>query len=204
LQQRAGATMGHDVWRFRLPKTPPLQPSHPKGICLTGNYFEWRSSEPVPMANAAAGGSYRLSGVSGNGAEQEGQEIPFKEGRLTDRLKGAQAANDAKTSDYLLECKAEKPWRIDWRLERPATTHTIRLFYSGKLPPGTCEVSVDGKQWRKCGEWQGGATSYPGDVDVQAIELKPAVRAAHYRLNFQPAGPSKLLLAEVDFWGDDR
>lgn len=200
LQQRLGASKDHDVWRFRFPKVPPVKSSRPEGDCLTGNYFEWSLSEAKPIANAVIGGSYLLEGVDTGGAEPAGQAIRFTEGRLSDRIKGANAPVDAETSDYLLLCKAQEPWTISYSFDQPANVKTARIFYSGTLPAGWCEVSTDGKEWRKAGAWE--TASIPGrhDVGMQTVAVA-GENAPYLRLRFGATAKNGFSLVEIDLWG---
>lgn len=199
LQQHVGAVKDQDVWRFRFPKTPLLEEERPSGVCLTGNYFEWRQSEPLPVVNAVLAGSYRLSGVDTRGAEPDEQEIPFGKGRLTDRIKGAAAANEDPAKNYVLLCEAKKPWRITCRFDLPVTVGTVRIFYSGALPAGKFETSSDGKSWHVAGSWESASVS-GDDVGVQAFSVS-ASAASYARLHFEPTGPRRLSLVEIELWG---
>ncbi len=200
LQKRSGASKGHDVWRFRFPSPPKWVAKRPEGMCLTGNYFEWSLSEPKPMANSAIGGFYRLNGVQTKKAEPIDQEISFQEGRLHDRMKGASAPNAAAARDFILECTAAEPWAINYHFNQPVNAGTLRLFYSGTLPGGWCEISTDGENWTKAGAWK--TTSVPGkhDVGVQVVSLS-ATKAPHLKLHFDPTEKAGFSLVEVDIWG---
>lgn len=203
LQQAAGAKGDHKVWRFRFPPTPPLPDSRPKGLCLTGNYFEWVGSEPQPMANSIRGGTYTLEHVDTANVEPVGKPIPFASGRLHDRIKGASAPNEAPASDYILPCRADTPWHVQYDFPQPLKADTVRIFYSGNLPDGTLETSADGATWQKVGEWKNASPTKGKEVKVKTLSTT-SDRTAHFRLRFEPTTSRQLALVEIDIWGSEE
>lgn len=199
LQSRYGASFDHDIWRFRLPETPALVSEAPGKQCLTDNYFEWSLSVPKPMHNAMVGGSYQLNGV--RSGEPAGQWIPFHQGKLTDRIRGAGAKNEEPEEHYYLRCKAETPWSIHFQFQQPASLEKIRIFYGGSLPGGVLEVSEDGKVWTQAGVWKGASVA-SRDLGKQELVLSSSVRGKQIRLNFEATVSSGFILSEVDIWGE--
>ncbi len=202
LQLSAGAKLGHPVWRFKLPEPPPLQPQRPSGVCLTGNYFEWSYSKPKPVANSPVGGSYRIDGpVNLHGREPKEQEIPFATGRLMDRIRGANAPNEARRSEFTLLCQSREPWTLRLRHHRPVIAKQARLIFGGELPPGHCEVSTDGQEWREAGAWEGRSEAVD-DVGLVEVALEAGEPARYLRFHFNASAKRSLELAEVEVWGD--
>lgn len=199
LQTSGNAIADAKVWRFRLPPTPKLERDRPEGLCLTGNYFEWRLSEVTPVANAdAATGSYTLSLPDKAGNEAASQPIPFDKGRLTDRIRGAKASNKAKGADYVLTWETDQPLEVTFRFDRNVTAHQTRVFYAGALPAGSLEISGDGMEWRTVTSWEASSKG-PG---VHLLDLRhPAAQGAQCRLVFKPEGKMKWELVEIDLWG---
>ncbi|HWL54547.1 MAG TPA: hypothetical protein VNQ90_19055 [Chthoniobacteraceae bacterium] len=210
LQRTAGASAANTVWRFRLPKGAPYEaPPRPPGVCLTGNYFEWSMSTPVPMKNSSVGGSYRLGNAPDGSSEPTGTAIPFGVGRLTNRLSATAGPNDAPPSNLALTWKNSDSIEIVYHFEKPVTVKQLRLFFSGTLPDGTCEISSDGKTWNAVAEWKGRA-AWDGllieekqAVAKQTVEL-PSKRASYVRLLLSPTpGAPGFTLAETDIWGEE-
>lgn len=200
IHKNAGGSGGHAVWDFRLPRPEPLVIERPDGLCLTGNYFEWTLSEPRPTANSTVGGVYRLSRAPQRGGERAGAGIRFENGRLTDRIKGARATNEEGAEDFVLSWNMDAPLEVAFEFSRAVKPSTVRMFYSGTLPPGSCEVSMDGRRWEKVAEWEAGEATLMRDVALEQLKF-PAVDAKHVRLTFEPALGRDFVFVEADIWG---
>ncbi|HWL52301.1 MAG TPA: sugar-binding protein [Chthoniobacteraceae bacterium] len=201
LHHAAGASLDHEVWRFRFPKTSTPEETRPPGICLTGNYFEWSLSKPVKVANAPVQGSYRLSRTDDRQAEPAHRAISFRKGRLTDRLGGAAAPNLAPPGDFVLRWSGSEATAITFDFEQPVHPARARLFYSDTLPAGVVEVSSDGETWEAKGSW------VQAEVRSEEVKLLPVPIASgpcrHVRFTFEPlAENQRLTLVEVDLWSD--
>ncbi len=205
LQQKAGAELEQAVWRFRFPRTPPLAPAeYPGRRCLTGNAVEWSMSVPRLVAGAAVLGSYRLSRPDDRHAEAAGVEIPFSQGRLTDRFKGARAATQSEPGRYVLSWSMAEPLEIDYRFEAPVQLDAARLLFSGALPPGGCEVSADGKEWHEIGRWGGRVAAAPEAVEAHLLKLGEPRTVRHLRFRFDSAvQAAPFTFVETDLWGDE-
>jgi len=211
LQQRANLSMGNSVWRFRLPKTSPAKPGLPEGLCLTGNSFTWSLSKPVATSNATLSGSYRISQMDDDGKENANEEIPFTQGRLTDRLKGAQAAIQSDPYKNTLTWTRENSFQITFTFELPVEASLLRFYFSGRIPEGLCEASIDGA-WHEVGRWSASSSAKEilpwaseekaekASVAEKSVKLQP-VRAKSYRITFQPSEKHPFTLAECDLWG---
>lgn len=200
LQQRLNLTMGHEYWRFRFPSVPDQNSDRPEGMCLTGNYFEWQMSAPTPMANSYSGGGYQFDLPTVNKNEAAQTLIPFTKGKLTDRIRGAQASNDVKATSFVLTWRMAKPLHIHTELPNPVKLHTVRLFYSGNLPEGICEVSEDGQNWQTVGNWKSQSVEAFHDVNQHTVSF-PAKQARYLRLSFKENANRLFTLAEFDIWG---
>ncbi len=208
LQKSFGLEGGREVWRFRFPKAPqPGQERPDRGLCLTGNYFEWSLSEPKPMLNAQVGGSYVVRGARTPSGEPAGKPVPFGvsgKGRLTDRIAGAAAPNEAKGEDFVLSCRSEaEPWTVTFEFNAPVTARAARLFFIGRLPEGTCEVSPDGESWSPAAKWGARTAAGRAEVALEKLSLKGEGVVRFVRLNFGPTGEQRCGLVEVDLWGDE-
>lgn len=197
LQAAQQAVQDNPVWRFRFPMPEEPTPIRPGGVCLTGNYVEWRQSEPQRVANATTGGVYRLSNAVGN--EPAETDIPFAEGRLTDRLKAIQLPNnEADINRFALKWKSRQPLQITYRFDQAASPTMLRLFHQGALPAGECEVSTDGQTWQSVANWQ--ETGASKAVTLLEVPLQKAPAGRYLRVSFQPAG-KPVVLAETEIWG---
>ncbi|HWL53433.1 MAG TPA: sugar-binding protein [Chthoniobacteraceae bacterium] len=202
LQVAAGASLGEEVWRFRLP-TPAAQgegSSHPAEVSLTGNAMEWRASAPVAVAASRVRGSYQLSVADDASKEPAGEPVPFAEGRLTDRLKGAQAANDADPRSFTLRWKSAPALGIHYTFDQAVEVQRIDLFFHGRLPEGRLEYSADGEHWQPGEAWEAQVTRGAGDVERKQVAVA-AGRFTHYRLQFSDVRDFELV--ETDFLGKE-
>ncbi|HWL52247.1 MAG TPA: sugar-binding protein [Chthoniobacteraceae bacterium] len=208
LQARVEAAKDQPVWRFRLPVTPITEEKVPEhGLCLTGNYFQWRLSVPTPMANATFGGGYRLSVAPDGQTEPAGSEIAFAMGRLTDRLRGAKGGSKEEREAYppldayQLRWNGEEPVVVTYRFAKPVAPTVLRLFYSERLPAGRCEVSADEETWHEVAAWKAKALPDEPTVALERLPLSAKGVAARFvRLRFDPAeGP--FTLVETELWG---
>lgn len=200
LQKQANASLVEPVWRFRLPVTPQPKSPHPEGVCLTGNAFQWQASVPKPGLNAKGSGHYQLSIADASLREPAQQPIPFEKGRLTDRLKGALAPNDADPQSFTLTWRSLENLQITYIFDSAVQTQAIRLYYSGRLPAGILEYSADGVAWEKGEPWGTEAVEEPGDLALKVIN-GPSQRFSHFRLNF--TNLTEFQLVETDFWGKE-
>ncbi len=208
LQARVEAAKDQTVWRFRLPPTPLKEEAVPeRGLCLTGNYFQWRLSVPTPMANASFAGGYTLGTAPVGNKEAVGQEIAFSLGRLTNRLKGAKGGVPQEREayppmdDWSLSWSGKEPVEITFSFARPVTPGALRFFYSERLPAGRCEISTDGKEWQPLAAWEGGELSEEPTVALERVALSSQTKGRYVRLLFDPAaGP--FTLVETEIWGE--
>ncbi len=208
LQARVDAAKDQPVWRFRLPPTPLVEEKVPeRGLCLTGNYFQWRLSVPTSMANATFGGGYHLSVAPEGATEPVGREIAFALGRLTDRRRGARGGSPEERETYLsgdpyqLRWNGGEPVVITYHFPEPVDPTVIRLFYAEQLPAGRCEISADGENWREVAVWEGKVLPKEPTVALERIPLAgegAAVRSV--RLRFDPA-KEPFTLVETELWG---
>lgn len=200
IQQSVGANLENPVWRFRLPHPSPHQRPQPENLCLTGNYFRWVLSEPKPMANSAVGGSYRLSRSP---SREEGEiDIPFEQGKLTDRRRAILQPTDADPRESTIAWTTDQDMEITFRFNRPVEPQSVRLFYKGTLPAGRCEVLTETGEWVETAAWEQEAAA-AGDVAMKHVRFA-APRSPQLRLHFKPTDSSTAFtLAEVDIWGNE-
>lgn len=197
IQTTAGAKLNQDVWRFRFPATPPFKRERPAGVCLTGNHLEWQLGKPVITASAQTEGHYLLSRKSGEAANHP---IAFGEGRLTDRLKAAGAANDANPADFELQWTLDEPVEITYQFPQPVDLRQARFFFARTLPAGSCWVSIDGQSWNEAARWDEREVSV-NEVALHDVKLAPG-RATQLKVRFNIAPGKVLRLSETEIWGE--
>lgn len=211
IQTGAGAVTEDPAWRFRFPATPPYQSTRPSGVCVTENYLEWRASSVEMPANLASGGSYRISRPDLANAEPAQESIPFSKGRLTDRKRGAEAKNEASVDAFCLTWKSDAPLEVTFDLNRNLPAQRARLFFSGRLPAGRCEVSEDGTKWTTIAEWAQKSSidkvapwkseeeAFRHSVVMHQVEWKPSP-ANFVKIVFDKGDGSAFTLFEADIW----
>ncbi len=203
LQQKADAKSGHAVWRFRLPpSTAAEEPKKDGLLCLTGNSMEWRGSEPRPFRSAKVTGSYQLSIGDADGKEKAETSITFKQGRLTDRIRGARAANDVPGEEFTLRWQNAGTLEIAYRFSHPVSVHRLSLFYAERLPSGMLEISMDGTAWQALAQWDAQLPATRNEVAVFHIPVEASLRGAHYRLRFSDCRNTRLV--ETEWWGKEQ
>ncbi len=196
--QKQGHAVESPIWRFRFPPTTPYVAPHPEGQCVTGNFLEWRQSEPRLINNASdVQGTVWLSAPPLRDAEPAEEEIPISRSRLHDRYAGAISASTADPYHFMLSWQNPGELIIRYHFTRPVKANLVRLFAQGNLPAGVVETSADGQEWREAGHWEE-AKIAKDDVAKTSIAL-PAGEAAQYlRLRF--AEGHSFALSEIDIW----
>lgn len=201
LQKTGGAVAKDEMWRFRFPSPPLPERERPEGLCLTANYFEWSYSEPRARHNSRKEGSYQISRRPDTGDESPDEAIPFTQGRLTDRIRGAQADNKAKGADYILTWHGPEPLDIEWKFAPSAKPKLARIFYRGALPAGQCEVYDNAQgEWKKLAGWKQPEPLVDVGLKVLNIPL-PHDGSSRTRLRFEPEAEDEWTIAEVEWWG---
>jgi len=233
-----GIQLDQDIWRFTFPpfKTK-LYPVDPEGVCLTDNYFRFENDKPRYLSNLDTKGVYRLSpspdAVSDEGLTeqpdatdeldlemQEGQEIPFSQGDLTDR-------KNAYRYNHLNQDKKDTDnWRTIWEDRQPVTITfdfrktyplaRVRVFYGGltrlfkgptaklprQMPRFAVQVSDDDDEWKTVSE--PGACPDTDGINMVVCEWKPS-QARYLRLAFDRRDPGKgLELVEIEVWAEGQ
>lgn len=211
IQKTAGAKLGHDIWRFKLPPFPSDVYQKEKGICLTGNYVYDRNEPLQEKNNIQTAGTYTYSrlptGVPDSG--KIGEPILFTEGHLTNRLKAYQNRvlgmgwNVSRTADIPIE------WIVSWTDPAPVTVtfdlkseyllNKARLFYSGTLPALEVSGSLDGSRWQTM-------SSIPeesADEDIKDVTLTLEGKYRYVNLDFAArVKGEKFELCETEIWTD--
>ncbi len=202
LQKDAGALTKDQRWNFRFPSVRLEERPRPAVLCLSGNYFEWSYSEVKERFNHQGGGSYQLSRSPKGGCEPVGKAINFSKGRLTDRVRGARAKDEAKGEDFVLSWTGHEPLDIEWTFHQEVRASCVRLFYQGHLPPGRCEVFDPLKeQWQEVARWE--APPPLEDVGLEVLTVSfPKQRAQRLRLRLEPEAGMPWRMAEVEWWGE--
>lgn len=202
LQTKAETQEASDFWRFRFPSVPVPEPVRPEGVCLTGNYFEWSYNEPKEMFNSREAGRYMISRAPSNVKKRWEEPVDFNTGRLTDRIKGAFAENDALGRDYVLEWRGREPLQIVWKFASGVKAYQARIFYRGALPAGRCEIFVeeDGT-WKEVATWEAPDPVIEPGLKMLNISLQGSY-GPDFRLNFLPEEEDGWTIAEVEWWGD--
>ena len=93
-----------DFWRFQLPDSLLPKPEHFQGKCLTNNFVKWEHFTPTTPCDDEVNGSYVLEPEPNHSPDIRSGQIPFSEGKLTDRPRAVMAPS---------ACKNQSSWR-DW------------------------------------------------------------------------------------------
>lgn len=204
LHQAVGATVGQDVWRFKLPplKAKLSPPELPAGLCITNNYVVMESSAAaLSGANRVIDGSYEIRS-SDDGTLIEGP-VSFADGKLTNRWRSYQTRREFRNHEPEL-------WTID--LSRPANViidlgqsyplDHIMLFYSGNLPRASIYGSPDGQEWLRLGDWP----AHAAGTDVNDVNV--SLNGNHRFLKIEVAATGspmdKVKLCELEIWAHNE
>ena len=212
IQKFAGAKMGHDIWRFKLPPYKADLYQKEKGLCLTGNYVYDVNEPLLEPNNLQTGGTYTYSRAPAAVPDKgkDGELIPFAKGHLTNRLEAfetrnqregrprGQAALDKISAQWIVGWDDPAPVNISFDLKGEHPLSTLRLFYSGTLPALEVSGSRDAKAWTKL------ASAPEGTVgeDVKDVAWDLAGRYRYLKLDFAARrGGAAFELCEVEIWG---
>ncbi len=225
-----GTPVDFDIWRFRFPDNVVWKDPELPGICLTNNRVVWREEKLTFQNNLDVKGVYRYSlppdryvDISADG------DIPFQDGRLTDRRK-SMLAKKTEATHYVPYELPDSHWMVSWAkldpvsivfdLQESRPLVQFNLWFRDAMPAVTVEGSHDGKQWHPLGKATGiTLSSRSGEVysrppqheviaegagdDVydMVIPLDKGGSSRHLRVNFaaRPKG-QKLSLIEAEAW----
>ena len=207
---RMGTPAGFDIWNFKLPETLIWHAPPQKGVCLTNNRVVWRDDRPWFEQNLDSGGSYRYSRPPDTlRADLPDNQIPFSQGRLTDRHQAIHAEKRTARpyEDYQLpethwiaSWSDPRPVTITFDLQQPRALSEVKVWFRTCLAALTCAGSLDGRTWHRLAQAtaQRGAS---GDVYDKSIALRQGPRSRYLRMQFagRTAGET-LTLSEVEIW----
>jgi hypothetical protein len=205
-----GLKTGQDIWRFRFDIPKFEMPKEAEGNCLTNNYFQWVMNEPVKEGNVAlANGKYRYEGAKPD-LYPEGDEVPFRTGKLTDRNRAVSQICAAE-GNYASPTEADAPrFVVGWKTANACTVvfdlgeardvSTVRAFASGEVPQMVVRCGLTEQEMAEAGTV---AAPAKGDgIEVRKLEAKfPSRRARYISLAFDARKEKPFILAEVDIWG---
>ncbi|MCC6239283.1 MAG: exo-alpha-sialidase, partial [Phycisphaerales bacterium] len=204
LQRAVGASVGHDVWRFKLPplKTklqwPPVAPAGT--VCLTNNDVVMEGAAALHgSANQAIGGTYTVRALDDDSVIEG--PVAFDVGKLTNRWLAYQTRREFREPDPAKwTLTLDRPASATFDLGKSYPLGRIVLFYSGSLPRTTIQASSDGHDWISLGAWPGHAAGM--DICDASLELTGNYR--YLKLNFSAPESSgdRGILSEVEIWSD--
>jgi hypothetical protein len=207
-QTQLGVKTGHDIWRFQFPKSLIQTPPPPQGKCLTNNQILWRGCQPNVSSNLDTQGTYRYTLAPDHVADVALGEVPFSQGKLTDRRQvfqrkmadGWLACNQPRTqNDWIVTWSKTDPFQIVFDFQKPYLIDRVTLFFTGSLPEVTFAGSRDGQKWESVGGRSNPQDS--GDDVYEQTVAGPFGTYRYLRLAFaaRPQGKS-LTLAEAEVW----
>ncbi len=211
IQEYAGAQLGHDIWRFRLPPFRTDIRRRETGLCLTNNYVHDVNVPLLEPNNLDTGGTYSYDRPPSfvRDVAEGSEQIAFSEGHLTNRLAAFETRNqrewrgrdkkrlDAISADWIVAWDDSLPVSVTFDLKRPHALARLRVYYSGTLPAAEVSGSRDGEVWQAL-------ASVPGESvgeDVRDVTVPLAGEHQYVKLDFAavPEG-ARVELCEVEIW----
>ena len=228
LHRSAGAKLGHDIWRFRFPRSARAQaiaygdpfPERPQGtVCLTGNCARWRLDAPVLGPNAKPVGWVRYSRPpDGLGESAGGDTVAFAKSDLMDRVpslhakpihhlrfQGTRAEREAQrrqaSGEWVLSFASKDAVHIDLDFGRPVEVSQVALWLGGETPAlALSRVGRDGTVTRLAG------CDEPRVLEDEVLAVRLNVAPAtvtRLRIGFGPRRERELVVAELEVWGQE-
>lgn len=206
LHRAVGATVGHEVWRFKLPplKTKPdaLPTDHDGLVCLTNNHVVIEAGvAELGGDNRKIEGGYEVHFMD-DGTLIE-KPTSLAEGKLTNRWLSYQTRREFREPELA-------KWTLDinraanmvFDLGKSYPLGRIVLYYSGSLPLTTVSGSSDGCRWHPLGQWP----AHAAGMDVNDTVL--ATDGSHRYLRIELAAPAspqdKVILSELEIWAHNE
>ncbi len=207
----AGVKTKQHIWRFKLPDNIIKPIPAPEGLCLTGNYVQWRQFKPIITANAAVAGTYSCNPPPDSPPESgsvKKDNIPFEQGNLTDRLRAIYGGNadlgKSNINQWVAGWNTPGPISIDFDFKKPYPIDRVVIFYQKYLRDVVVSVSEDGKNWTETKfPLAANDNRNPEDVYDKVFQLPDHPAGRFVRISFAPPqnpGNSKLILGEVEVW----
>ncbi len=211
IQRWAGAEMGHDIWRFKLPPFPTDMYQKETDLCLTANYVFDRNEPYLEENNLQTGGTYTYSrfptGIPDAG--KPGEPIPFGEGHLTNREEAYRTRSTSQAWNVYETEEIPEPWIVSWTAPEPVSitfdlkqTYPLtrfELIYSGTLPPLQVYGSNDGNSWERLVS----SLRKTAGADVKNFGLTLDEECRYLKFDFRPwPGGQRFELCEVEIWGE--
>ncbi len=207
----AGVKTRQDIWRFKLPSSIIKNAPAPEGLCLTGNYVQWRQFKPVITANTAAAGVYSCTPAPDSPQESgsiKKDNIPFEQGNLTDRLRAIYGGNadlgKSNINQWVAGWNTAGPISIDFDFKKSCPIDRVVIFYQKYLRDVVVSVSEDGKNWTETRfPLLANDNQNPEDVYDKVFRLPNHPGGRFVRISFaSPSNPdeSRLILGEVEVW----
>ena len=224
IQKAAGVEANRDIWRFKLPPFKTDVYRREADLCLTNNYVYDVNEPLLEPNNVDLGGTYAYSRAPDAMADVAAEGVPFRTGRLTNRLAAYETRSKYETV-YPAQIRAETPkWVVSWKDQAPigitfdlkSARHLsqCRLFFSGAMPALAVYGSNDGDDWTRLAS-TGEQVAGEDVMDVR-LYLDGAVRSGggpnkgptrpdsfrFVRFDFAKRSAEGVFeLCEVDLWG---
>lgn len=203
-QSFLGLKTDQNIWRFRFPYSLIQPVAKPQGQCLTNNYILWEGFKPFNILNYNTAGTYKYSLAPDQFADvsDEGVEIPFSSGKLTNRWSTVNANNSlalgkSTANTWVVRYADTSPFSITIDLKSSYAIGKVNLFTSGQLPKLEIYGSGNGTTWQKIDE-TGGALA--NTYDVIETSLNGGGQTFRYlRIDFQQR-TSSLDISEIEVW----
>ena len=211
IQLAAGAKIGRDIWRFKLPPFKTVYvPDAEAHRCLTNNDvkrdFTLERNRIGSGHNLATGGTYTYDRFPTGVADAAGEgDVPFEIGHLTNRRQAFESRsrrgdrNPPEPEKWIVSWTDGGPASVTVDLKKPYALDRVRLFYSGRLPELNVAGSLDGRHWQTMGS----QSAQPPTADVLDITVQLKGRCRFVRIRLGPREDNSTMeLCEMELWGD--
>jgi hypothetical protein len=199
------------IWRFMFPDTMVKRLPRPQGKCITNNHILWRSFTPLTMLNEDVGGSYSYSRKPDIWGEAKISDIPFAEGKLTNRRKAPTAGNvdlgKGKLQDWAVMFNTNREMAVTFDFKKIMPIDRVEVIYQYLLPASVISISDDGKTWKKMVEKPEQENTPGKAMDVwQSVYTLPGTPSTRFvRIEFAKATKrGRLMLSEIDVWSPNN
>ena len=191
-----------DIWRFQLPESLLPKPIRIPGKCITNNFVAWEHFIPTTPNNSGLSGSYTLSPAPLRCKDKSEGEIPFSEGKLTDRPKAVVAPsvceNKGNLGDWVVSWgKVDAPISIKCTWSEPRPIRKVKLYVSDIWRDASLEIGGHVLNF-KCPK---DFNKYPLSVREVVMELPDPVVSDRLSITIG-ADSNVLTIAEMEIWCD--
>ena len=206
IQKFAGARVGLDIWRFKLPpfKTVSVADAD-ANLCLTGNYVIRDARGIRPGHKLMTGGTYTYDRFpTGIQDAAKSGDLAFADGHLTNRWKAYAGRKLGGTrhppspEKWIVSWADKEPVELVFDLKKSHAIDRMTVFYSGELPEMTVYGSIDLKAWDQIGSHP----AQPSTADIIDVTVLLRGRHRHMKVSLgERKGGRPMELVEIELWG---